>query len=76
MKEVEDIVSDVVSKAPAKKPAKPKIHNDVKKLGVASTVKGGKLPKTAGNYLANIMAGLTLVLIGIALHRRFKVAGI
>ncbi|PSL40798.1 processed acidic surface protein [Planomicrobium soli] len=69
-------VEDVVSKAPvAKAPAKPKIHKDVKKPVVSSTVKGGKLPKTAGGYTANILLGLGFVLIGFVLFRRFKVAG-
>ncbi|TWT03734.1 processed acidic surface protein [Planomicrobium sp. CPCC 101079] len=71
LKEIEEVVSE----APAKTPAKPKIHEDAKKPVVSSTVKGGKLPKTAGGYAANTLAGLALVLIGIVLFRRFKVAG-
>lgn len=71
LKEVEEVVSE----APAKTPAKPKIHENTKKPVVSSTVKGGKLPKTGGDYMANTLAGLALILIGIVLFRRFKVAG-
>lgn len=35
------------------------------------TVKGGKLPNTAGNYIEGVLAGIGLTLIGMAiLHRR------
>ena len=35
------------------------------------TVKGGKLPNTAGNYIEGVLAGIGLILIGMAiLHRR------
>ena len=35
------------------------------------TVKGGKLPNTAGSYIEGVLAGIGLILIGLAiLHRR------
>lgn len=37
------------------------------------TVKGGKLPNTAGNYFEGVLAGIGLLLIGIAILLRRKV---
>ncbi|MBY6052684.1 processed acidic surface protein [Cytobacillus firmus] len=37
------------------------------------TVKGGKLPNTAGNYIEGVIAGIGLLLIGIAILLRRKV---
>lgn len=37
------------------------------------TVKGGKLPNTAGNYFEGVIAGIGLLLIGIAILLRRKV---
>ncbi|MEH7886688.1 processed acidic surface protein [Bacillus sp. JJ1609] len=40
---------------------------------VAKTVKGGKLPNTASNYLQNTLAGLTIVLLGAFVFRKVNV---
>ncbi|GHH99644.1 processed acidic surface protein [Neobacillus kokaensis] len=37
------------------------------------TIKGGKLPNTAGNYSEGILAGLTLIGIGVIFFRKRKV---
>lgn len=71
VKEVEEIISE----APAKKPTKPGIHDGSESPVTSSTVKGGKLPKTAGDYALNTLIGLGIALIGFVLYRRFKVAG-
>ncbi|RFU68180.1 processed acidic surface protein [Bacillus sp. V59.32b] len=36
------------------------------------TEKGGKLPKTAGNYASGILIGLVMMLSGIMLYRNFR----
>ncbi|WP_282140720.1 processed acidic surface protein [Cytobacillus oceanisediminis] len=38
------------------------------------TVKGGKLPNTAGNYIEGVLAGIGLTLIGMAILHRRKVS--
>jgi len=60
IKEATEIVSE---KPPVK--AKPPVH----------TVKGGKLPTTASDYLSNTVAGFALVLVGMLLFRRVRVKG-
>lgn len=42
---------------------------------IAKTVKGGKLPNTAGDYLPQAAAGLAFVVLGAFLFRKFKVKG-
>jgi len=42
---------------------------------VQKTVKGGKLPNTASDYLQNTMIGLVIVLAGVVLFRRVWVKG-
>jgi processed acidic surface protein len=39
----------------------------------AKTVKGGKLPNTASDYLQNTMAGLAMILLGAIVFRKVKV---
>ncbi|MGR3764183.1 processed acidic surface protein [Rossellomorea sp. NS-SX7] len=43
---------------------------------LVKTVKGGKLPKTASDYVGNTFVGLAFVLVGAFLFRRFRVKGI
>lgn len=40
------------------------------------TVKGGKLPNTASNYLPNALTGLALIIAGSLLFRRMKAKGV
>ncbi|GAM14754.1 processed acidic surface protein [Mesobacillus selenatarsenatis] len=42
------------------------------KKAPAKTVKGGKLPNTASDYLQNTMAGLAMVLLGAFVFRKVK----
>ncbi|MEM5011262.1 processed acidic surface protein [Niallia taxi] len=42
---------------------------------VQKTVKGGKLPNTASDYLQNTMIGLVIILAGVVLFRRVWVKG-
>lgn len=39
----------------------------------AKTVKGGKLPNTASDYMQNTMAGLAMILLGAIVFRKVKV---
>ncbi|MGP7818771.1 processed acidic surface protein [Niallia sp. 01092] len=60
IKEVEKVVSHTPAKA---------------KTLVVKTVKGGKLPNTASDYLQNTLVGLAFVFIGIVLFRRILIKG-
>ncbi|MEL3971213.1 processed acidic surface protein [Rossellomorea oryzaecorticis] len=42
---------------------------------LVKTVKGGKLPKTASDYVGNTLVGFAFVLVGALLFRRFSVRG-
>jgi len=49
--------------------------DELKKADVkspAKTVKGGKLPNTASDYLQNTMAGFAMILLGIFVFRKGK----
>jgi len=46
-----------------------------KKVFVARTVKGGKLPNTASGYIPNALAGLAMIAVGVFLFRRLKIKG-
>ncbi|RBP90504.1 processed acidic surface protein [Cytobacillus firmus] len=66
---IEDTVTDLNQ---AETVIKKQDHAKVKPVSKhAKTVKGGKLPNTAGNYIEGVLAGIGLALIGFAiLHRR------
>lgn len=55
--------------------AAPKKETVKKEVKTVKTVKGGKLPKTASDYLSNTLIGLSFILIGFLLFRRMKIAG-
>jgi processed acidic surface protein len=57
-KEAAKEVKKAIDKVPAKAPVK--------------TVKGGKLPNTASDYLQNSLAGLGVILLGALLFRKVK----
>ncbi|WP_372869344.1 processed acidic surface protein [Planomicrobium okeanokoites] len=61
-----EVVKEVVT-APKKEVVK-------KETKAVKTVKGGKLPKTATDYVSNTLVGLAFVLIGFLLFRRMKTA--
>jgi processed acidic surface protein len=65
LKQTEQIVKEV-SKVATKLPEK----------ALKRTVKGGKLPNTASDYLPNALGGLAIAAAGIILFRRMKVKGI
>lgn len=58
--DVAEEVAVAVEKMPAQKP-------------VAKTVKGGKLPNTASDYLQNTLAGLAIILLGAFVFRKVNV---
>ncbi|MBN8199950.1 processed acidic surface protein [Bacillus sp. NTK034] len=66
---IEDTVTDLnQAETVIKKQEPAKVKPDSKH---AKTVKGGKLPNTAGNYIEGVFAGIGLILLGFAiLHRR------
>ncbi|QIZ07815.1 processed acidic surface protein [Priestia megaterium] len=65
LKQTEQIAKEV-SKVATKLPEK----------ALKRTVKGGKLPNTASDYLPNALGGLAIAAAGIILFRRMKVKGI
>ncbi|MBQ4866529.1 processed acidic surface protein [Priestia megaterium] len=76
-KEVEKSAEAVAKPAQAQKPAVEKKQEPVKKQtngAVQKTVKGGKLPETASNYVTNTLIGLVLVAAGFVLFRKVRLA--
>ncbi|MCJ7989722.1 processed acidic surface protein [Priestia megaterium] len=74
-KEVEKSAEAVAKPAQAQKPAVEKTQEPVKKQtngAVQKTVKGGKLPETASNYVTNTLIGLVLVAAGFVLFRKVR----
>ncbi|MED3853542.1 processed acidic surface protein [Priestia megaterium] len=74
-KEVEKSAEAVAKPAQAQKPAVEKKQEPVKKQTngvVQKTVKGGKLPETASNYVTNTLIGLVLVAAGFVLFRKVR----
>ncbi|MEH7313075.1 processed acidic surface protein [Priestia megaterium] len=74
-KEVEKSAEAVAKPAQAQKPAVEKKQEPVKKQtngAVQKTVKGGKLPETASNYVTNTLIGLVLVAAGFVLFRKVR----
>src|SRR6478735_445640 len=67
-KEVEKSAEAVAKPAQAQKPAVEKQTNGA----VQKTVKGGKLPETASNYVTNTLIGLVLVAAGFVLFRKVR----
>ncbi|MBT2696791.1 processed acidic surface protein [Bacillus sp. ISL-40] len=65
LKQTEQVAKEV-SKVATKLPEK----------ALKRTVKGGKLPNTASDYLPNALGGLAIAAAGIILFRRMKVKGI
>ncbi|WP_286136829.1 processed acidic surface protein [Bacillus sp. 7894-2] len=68
---IEDTVSDMNQAETVIKKQNPDKVKQVSKH--VKTVKGGKLPNTAGNYFVRVLAGIGLLLIGIAILLRRKV---
>lgn len=66
------VVKEVVAAPKKEAVKKEKVQKEVKAV---KTVKGGKLPKTASDYLSNALIGLSFILIGFLLFRRMKIAG-
>jgi len=74
-KEVEKSAEAVAKPAQAQKPAVEKKQEPVKKQtngAVQKTIKGGKLPETASNYVTNTLIGLVLVAAGFVLFRKVR----
>ncbi|MCM3609892.1 processed acidic surface protein [Planococcus sp. MERTA32b] len=68
-----EAVEEVIT-AP-KKEVKKEVKSVKKDTKAVQTTKGGKLPKTATDYVSNSLAGLAFVLIGFLLFRRMKTVG-
>lgn len=68
---IEDTVTDLNQAETVIKKQDPDKVKQVSKH--VKTVKGGKLPNTAGNYFEGVLAGIGLLLIGIAILLRRKV---
>ncbi|MFY2155451.1 processed acidic surface protein [Cytobacillus firmus] len=68
---IEDTVTDLNQAETVIKKQDPDKVKQVSKH--IKTVKGGKLPNTAGNYFEGVLAGIGLLLIGIAILLRRKV---
>ncbi|MGI1811313.1 processed acidic surface protein [Priestia sp. TGN 0903] len=74
-KEVEKSAEAVAKPAQAQKPAVEKKQEPEKQQtnsAVQKTVKGGKLPETASNYVTNTLIGLVLVAAGFVLFRKVR----
>lgn len=67
-------VKEAVKAEPKKAESKKTASKKAKKLksAVMHTEKGGKLPKTAGNYVSNIILGLAMILSGFMLYRTYR----
>ena len=73
--EVEKSAEAAAKPAQAQKPAVEKKQEPVKKQtngAVQKTIKGGKLPETASNYVTNTLIGLVLVAAGFVLFRKVR----
>lgn len=68
-----EVVEEVIA-APVKetKEVKKEAKSVKKDTKAVQTTKGGKLPKTATDYVSNTLVGLAFVLIGFLLFRRMK----
>lgn len=68
-----EVVEEVIA-APVKetKEVKKEVKSVKKDTKAVQTTKGGKLPKTATDYVRNTLVGLAFVLIGFLLFRRMK----
>lgn len=75
IKVVEEEVKEE-SKVVAAPPAVKTPGKNSEKAPVKKTVKGGKLPKTASDYLPNAFIGLVIALAGVALFRRSRAMGL
>ncbi|RLQ90099.1 processed acidic surface protein [Planomicrobium sp. Y74] len=64
------VVEEVI--AAPKKDVKKEVKSVKKDTKSVQTTKGGKLPKTATDYVSNALVGLAFVLIGLLLFRRMK----
>jgi processed acidic surface protein len=65
---IEDTVDDIEDSEEDNKAS----DNDKEEATQVKTVKGGKLPKTATNYIPNAMLGLFLALAGILVYRKVR----
>ncbi|MFJ8236140.1 processed acidic surface protein [Ureibacillus sp. NPDC094379] len=65
--EIEDSANEVANE-PVAKPVKQVIN----KPEVHQTVKGGKLPKTATDYIPNALIGLMIVMLGLFMFRKVR----
>ncbi|MFC3212340.1 processed acidic surface protein [Planomicrobium okeanokoites] len=68
-----EVVEEVIA-APVKetKEVKKEVKSVKKDTKAVQTTKGGKLPKTATDYVSNTLVGFAFVLIGFLLFRRMK----
>lgn len=68
-----EVIEEVIA-APVKetKEVKKEVKSVKKETKAVQTTKGGKLPKTATDYVSNTLVGLAFVLIGFLLFRRMK----
>lgn len=64
-----EVVEEVIA-APVKETKE--VKSVKKETKAVQTTKGGKLPKTASDYVGNSLIGLAFVLIGFLLFRRMK----
>lgn len=74
LKTVEEIVVPKVDNEPSK--SEPANSNAGKDKPAVKTEHGAKLPKTASNYLENVALGISVMLMGIILYRRFRVSNV
>ncbi|SFC53047.1 processed acidic surface protein [Bacillus sp. OV322] len=67
-------VKEAVKAEPKKAESMKTASKKAKKLksAVMHTEKGGKLPKTAGNYVSNVILGLAMILSGFMLYRTYR----
>lgn len=69
---VEEVIAAPKTETKTVKKEAPAVKKDTKAV---KTEKGGKLPKTASDYVSNALIGLAFVLIGLVLFRRMRTVG-
>ena len=73
-KDIEVIENVITAPKADPKAVKKEVKIVKKETQSVKTTKGGKLPKTASDYVSNSLIGLAFVLIGLVLFRRMKTA--
>ncbi|WP_281863475.1 processed acidic surface protein [Planomicrobium okeanokoites] len=71
-KDLEVVEEVIVAPVKETKEVKKEVKSVKKDTKAVQTTKGGKLPKTATDYVSNTLVGLAFVLIGFLLFRRMK----